>query len=136
MGDIDWWVWLIIAVAAVLVIGVLVASLGRGRSVEHRRSEAAELREKAREAQEEAQARETEAAATRAKVEEAKVRADELERRADEQKESAAQLKDEARERLVKADRIDPDVEDLERVDADVDRDGIRSDVPHEGPRT
>ncbi len=123
MEDIDWWVWLIIAVAAVLIIGALIASFGPRRSAERRRSEAADLRERALAAQEEVRVRETEAAATRAKVEEAKVRAAELERHAREQERSAAEIKDDAREQLAKADRIDPDVTESD----------VRTDAPVEG---
>ncbi len=133
MEDIDWWVWVIIAVVAVLVIGALIAALGRGKSAERRRNEAAELREQALAAQEEVRERETEAAATRAKVEEAKVRADELERRAQAEQKAAASLKDDARERLAEADRIDPDFDEKsERVaEPVVDReDTTRSDTP------
>lgn len=111
MDDIQWWVWVIIAVVAVLVIGALVASFGPRRSAERRRTEAAQLREQALAAQEEVRVRETEAASTRAKVEEAKVRADELARHAREQENEAASITEEARERLAKADRIDPDVD-------------------------
>lgn len=116
MDDIQWWVWLIIAVAAVLIIGALLASFGPRRSAQRRRTVAAELREKALAAQEEVRIRETEAAATRAKVEEAKVRAEELARHAREQERQAASISEEAQQRLAKADRIDPDT--------DHDRDG------------
>lgn len=111
MDDIQWWVWVIIAVVAVLIIGALLASFGPRRNAERRRTEAAELRERALAAQEEVRVRETEAASTRAKVEEAKVRADELERHAREQENEAASITEEAQERLAKADRIDPDVD-------------------------
>ena len=143
MDDIQWWVWLIIAVAAVLVIGALIASFGPRRSAERRRSEAAELRERALAAQEEVRVRETEAASTRAKVEEAKVRADELERHAREQERSAAEIKDDARGDLEKADRIDPDVTDSDlhsdaRHERVVDGEGADSERPVDGglPRT
>ena len=128
MDDIQWWVWVIIAVVAVLIIGALLASFGPRRSAERRRTEAAELREKALAAQEEVRVRETEAASTRAKVEEAKVRASELERHAREQEEEAASIADEAQERLVKADRIDPDV-DGDGTRDDAEPDGVRDDV-------
>lgn len=133
MEDIDWWMWVIIAVVAVLVIGALIAALGRDKSAERRRNEAAELREQALAAQEEVRERETEAAATRAKVEEAKVRADELERRAQAEQKAAADIRDQAQDHLAKADRIDPDFdENSERVvEPVVDRDdGTRSDAP------
>ncbi len=133
MEDIRWWVWVIIAVVAVLVIGALLASLGPRRSAERRRTEAAELREKALAAQEEVRVRETEAASTRAKVEEAKVRADELERHAREQEQEAASFSEEAQEHLAKADRIDPDVDgdstSRERV-VEPDGDDVREE-PH-----
>ena len=125
-----------------LVIGVLFASFGRGKSAERRRSEAAELREQAMAAKEEAQVRETEAATTRTKVEEAKVRADELSQRADEQQQEATQLSDDARERLVKADRIDPDVDEnrdfteTDRPDDHGNDDALRKDAPKTRRRT
>lgn len=150
MEDTEWWVWLVIAVAAVLIIGALVAAFGPAKRAERKRSEAAELRERALAAQEEVRVRETEAAATRAKVEEAKVRAEELERRAQSEQQAADEIRDDARDRLAKADRIDPDVHDDRTVigrdhhepgvDADHERladdrtSTTRDDPPRTGP--
>ncbi len=131
MEEIDWWIWVIIAVVAVLVIGALIATLRRDKSVERRRTEAAELREQAQAAQDEVRERETEAAATRAKVEEAKVRAEELERRAQSEQKSANALSHDARERLAEADRIDPDFDETgERAAEPVVDENTRRDAP------
>ena len=107
------WIWLIIAVIAIALIAI-VASAARKkaavRKAEHNRHRAGELRQEAELTGVEASQREADAAAARADAEQARVAAEKLERDARQHEHQAGQVREAAGERLVEADRVDPDI--------------------------
>ncbi|KQX74553.1 MULTISPECIES: hypothetical protein [Aeromicrobium] len=127
MSDIQWWVWVLIALVVVAVIAAAVAMSRTARRKkeqariehdEHQREKAALLREDARLTSVDIKRREAESLAAAADAEEARLAADELERKAAEHREDADRTRDAVDDRLLEADRIDPDVQ----PDADGDR--------------
>ena len=88
----DWWIWLLIILGALIVVGIIVVGGRRAQTqrVEARREEAAGLRQDAQ-----LQAR----------------RADERHSLAEEQAERARREREEAEARLERADDVDPDVD-------------------------
>ncbi len=126
MNDIEWWVWLLVALAAVLiVVGLVVAvrKAGTERRMKQQRAKATELRDEAKESQVEAQQMQAAAASAKADAEEARLEAERLDREAARASQSAA-------ERAGEADRVDPDVRDGDPSpgDAEVGRDRARGD--------
>ena len=125
MSDIQWWVWVLIALVVVAVIAAAVVmsraaarkkEQARIEHDEHQREKAALLREDARLTSVDVKRHEAAFSATAAQAEEARQVADELERKAEEQREEADRVRSAVDERLLEADRIDPDVD----TDADV----------------
>lgn len=115
MDDMDWWVWLIIAVAIIALIAVVAYAMrnqAAARAAERNRHRAGELREEAQVTGVEASRREADAASARAEAEEASVAAEQLERQARGHEQDAGEVRAEAGERLAEADRIDPDAND------------------------
>lgn len=126
MSDIQWWVWVLIALVVVAVIAAAVAmsraaarkkEQARLEHDEHQREKAALLREDARLTSVDIKRREAESLAAAADAEEARLAADELERKAAQHRDDADATRTAVDERLIEADRIDPD------VDTDADRD-------------
>ena len=135
MDNIDPWVWILIAVVALLLVAALVWALTKGRKAKEekrlekereQRVEAARLRDEAREASVTANQTAAGAAAARADADQARLDAERLERQAAELQQEAADTKQHVDHHLAKADEIDPDVTDGQR-DAD-DQRGDRTD--------
>lgn len=108
------WIWLIIAVVVIALIAILAGVARRkaaARALEHNRHRAGKLREEAEVTGVEASRREADAAAARADAEEARLATEKLEREAALHEQHAGQVRDEAGERLIEADRLDPDID-------------------------
>ncbi|MBC9226974.1 hypothetical protein GL325_11600 [Aeromicrobium sp. 636] len=119
MDNIDTWVWVLIAVVAVLLVAALVWALTKGRQAKEQRrlekerenrEEAARLRDEAHEATVTARQTEAEAAAARADAEQARLDAERLEQRAGKLEGEATEVKQHAEHHSTQADKIDPDV--------------------------
>jgi FtsZ-interacting cell division protein ZipA len=119
MDNVDTWVWVLIAVVALLLLLGLIWALTKGRKAkeQHRlekerehREEAARLREEAREATVNARQTEAGAAAARADAEQARLDAERLEQRAGKLEHEATEVHQHAEHHITKADKIDPDV--------------------------
>ena len=124
MNDIQWWVWLIIALVIVaLVAGAVAASRAasrrraeeKGRQDEQNRLESSALRDDARSTKADTTRLEAEALTARADAEEARITAERLDDLTQEKMHAADSTRTEIDTRLQEADRIDPDVQ----VDAD-----------------
>lgn len=99
----DTWVWIVIAVAAVILVGAVIAArTGRQRRVESKREEAGVLRDRA--AVREQKAERAEADAER-EAREARRRQELAEQRAEE----ARRERDAAQTTAARADDVDPD---------------------------
>ena len=127
MDDINWWVWVLIAlavIALIAIIGVTLRNRANVKAVQRDRFRAGQLREEAEVSAVEASRREADAAAARAEAEQARIAAEQLERQAQGHERDAGQVRAEAGERLAEADQIDPDIDD----DGLTDRDTARTD--------
>ena len=127
MGNIDWWVWLIIAAVLVAIVVLVVVNATSTRRKENRRDKAADIRNQVRSSEVEARRREADALAARADAEAARLTAEGLDREAEDHEQRAAANYDEANEKLVEADRIDPDIDTghgshVKDIDAEADR--------------
>jgi hypothetical protein len=110
MNDIDWWVWVIVAVIIIALLGVVAVRAGSARRVQGHRAKAATLREEAAAATVDARQREADASTARAQAEKARFEADRLEDEARQHDDAAQRTQGEVQERLAEADRVDPDV--------------------------
>ncbi|MBA2614893.1 MAG: hypothetical protein H0U90_03815 [Actinobacteria bacterium] len=88
----DWWIWLLIIVGALLLVGIIIVGgrQARTKRLDTKRGEASELRQDAQ-----TQSR----------------RAEERQALAEEQAERARAERQEADARLERADKVDPDVD-------------------------
>lgn len=126
-------IWVVVAVAVLVIAGIVIGLVARRRSTAHREAQhrkAEEIREKARESEIAAQEREAEAAraradvaaatadAERAKADAARAEVEARRRQGDiaEHEADAAERRAEYEESLAKADEIDPLVSDRERT--------------------
>ncbi|MFI5430271.1 hypothetical protein [Aeromicrobium sp. UC242_57] len=128
MSDIDWWVWVIVAVVLIAVLlGLAAASrqVATRRLVKQReqddldRGEAEKLRRDADATHAAVQRREAEAATAHADAEEARLQAQQLQREAADLDRDATRQRGALDDQLAEADRIDPDVTDGAHVKRD-----------------
>jgi uncharacterized membrane protein YcjF (UPF0283 family) len=125
MDNIDWWVWLIIAVVIIALVAATMR-VGSARRLQSHRDKAATLREEAGAATVEARHREADAATARAQAENARFEADRLEQEARQHDDEALRTHGEVQEQLAEADRVDPDLSvDPPADDAYVEDHGI-----------
>jgi hypothetical protein len=118
----DNWVWIVVAIVALLlVIGVVVA-LAQKRKQESNRREAAELRESARHRGSKLDQHEADLRGVAAEAERRRAEADKLEAVAEQRRMRLESERAEQADSLREADEIDPDVDDPTSENAIVDR--------------
>jgi type II secretory pathway pseudopilin PulG len=115
MNDLDWWVWLIVALVVIAIVVAIAAAArraGEERRREQHREKAAGLRNEAMETSIDAQRTSAAAVAATADADEKRLVAERLQ-------EEAARADLAAKERVREADQIDPDVSDEDRTPGD-----------------
>lgn len=128
MSDIDWWVWIVIAIVVIaIVLGLVAASrqaatrrlVKQHEQDELSRGEADRMRREADAAAAAVQRREADAATARADAEDARIQAEQLQRQAADLDTDATRQRETVEDQLAEADRIDPDVTDGSHVRRD-----------------
>jgi len=118
----DNWVWIVVAIVALLVVIGVVVAMAQKRKQESNRREAAELRENARHLRTKLDKREADMRSVEAEAERRRAEADKLEAVAEQRRMRIESERAEHTQSLREADEIDPDVDETTSEHAIVDR--------------